>query len=185
MPGQQEAAPAFSDTGPAGKGPAHIPALRSSSLLPHFKVCEFTLPFANSFGGIIFFSSLEACRHSILSSNCMKQALLEEETFSQGGLSLNHCNSNPDTSLYPSVPCKAPICILHFAHPHRSGQEHAVSRGAQGCLYFHYFNSSHFPACNANLIRAVKFYTSIQTPSPGVGQGWEHSAPNDGCRAWG
>lgn len=106
MPGQQEAAPAFSDTGPAGKGPAHIPALRSSSLLPHFKVCEFTLPFANSFGGIIFFSSLEACRHSILSSNCMKQALLEEETFSQGGLSLNHCNSSPDTSLYPSVPAK-------------------------------------------------------------------------------
>lgn len=29
-----------------------------TSLLPQFKMCEFTLPFSNKFGGVIFFFSL-------------------------------------------------------------------------------------------------------------------------------
>lgn len=48
MPGQQDAAPASSDTGPAGRG-------QHTSLLPQLKMCEFTLPFSNKFGGHNFF----------------------------------------------------------------------------------------------------------------------------------
>lgn len=66
--GQWDAAPPSSDTAAAGKGPAHITAQRSSSLLHQFKTHEFTLPSSSKFGGFFFFFLL-----SLQASNSEQQ----------------------------------------------------------------------------------------------------------------
>lgn len=71
----------------------------------------------------------------------MKQALLQEETFSQGGLSLNHYSSSPDTSPYPSVPAKHQSA---FCSP-RSGQEAPVACGTPEMPLFSLFQELSFP----------------------------------------
>lgn len=59
------------------------------------------------------------------------------------------------------MPCKALICILLPQHiPAEVGSNPSIMWRPHGCLYFPHFNSTRFPDCNSNLIRAVKFYNS-------------------------